>query len=61
MYGITIFMYKIYLPLQHLAKFLILKKRRDTVKISYEHRIYESVDDKSLSWDVSQKSTEKTE
>ena len=27
-------------------------------KISYERGIYESVDDQSLSWDISQKSTE---
>ena len=28
-------------------------------KISYERRVYESVDDKSLSWDASKKSTGK--
>ena len=27
-------------------------------KISYERRVYESVDDRSLSWVISQKSTE---
>ena len=28
-------------------------------KISYERRVYESVEDKSLSWSISTKSTEK--
>ena len=28
-------------------------------RISYERRVYESVDDKNLTWDISQKSTEK--
>ena len=34
------------------------KMKRDHGKMSYEGRIYESVDDKSLSWDLSQKSSE---
>ena len=35
-----------------------LKIRRDDGKISFERRVYESQDDNSLSWDISQKSTE---
>ena len=33
------------------------KIRRDHGKHSYEHLVYESVDDKSLSWEIYQKST----
>ena len=34
--------------------------RRHQGKIPYKCRVYESVDDKSLSWDISQKLTENT-
>ena len=33
--------------------------RRDLQKISYERRAYESVDEKSLSWAMSRKTTKK--
>ena len=59
MHIIRIFMSNIYLlhHLQNLGKNDDFKIRRDNVKISFERRIYETVDDKSLSWDISQKST----
>ena len=34
---------------------ILIKKIRDHEKISYERRAYESVDDRSLSWAISQK------
>ena len=43
---------------QHLAKILILKLERIMEKIPHERRVFKSVDDKSLPWDISQKSRE---
>ena len=43
---------------QHLAKISFFKLEGIMDEISYERRVYESVDDKSLFRDVSQKSTE---
>ena len=43
---------------QHLAKISFLKLEGIMDEISYERRVHESVDDKSLFRDVSQKSTE---
>ena len=44
--------------LAYMAKILILKKEGIIEKISYERRAYESVDDMSYSYVISQKSTE---
>ena len=41
------------------AKILILIKEVIIKKISYERRDYESVDEKSLSWAMSRKTTKK--
>ena len=41
------------------AKILILNKEWFIEKISYERRAYESVDEKSLSWVTSRKTTKK--
>ena len=38
-------------------KISILKQEWTTEKISYERRVYESEDDRRLSWVISQKST----
>ena len=42
------------------AKILVLNKEGIIEKISYERRAYESVDEKSLSYVMSRKTTKKT-